>query len=85
MFQRGLTALHYAAMSGHHGIVLDLIKMQANVDAVNIVCVNIQNHNCVGFHVHGGQLNEPNFVLPSKTMEAFQLCIALTLKLQWVC
>ena len=58
--------------------------MQASVDAVDEVCVNIQIHNCVGFYVYGGQLNVPN-VLPSKGMEVFQLCIALPLKLQWVC
>ena len=58
--------------------------MQANVDAVDKVCVNVQISSCVGFHVYGGQLNVPNIVLPSKAMEAFQLRIALPLKLQWV-
>ena len=54
MLQDGYTALHYAARSDRHEIVLDLIKMQAKVDAVNWVCVNIQIHNCVGFYVYGG-------------------------------
>ena len=40
MLQDGRTALHYAALSGHHEIALDLIKMEASVNAVDGVGVN---------------------------------------------
>ena len=40
VLQDGRTALHYAALSGHHEIALDLIEMKANVNAVDEVGVN---------------------------------------------
>ena len=45
--------------------------MQANVNAVNKVCVNIQIHSCVGFHVHGGQLNVPNVCIAKQSNGGF--------------
>ena len=46
------TALHWAAMGGHHDIVLYLIEMEANVNAVDEVCVNKLISTCVGLHVY---------------------------------
>ena len=52
VLQNGLTALHWAALRGHHEIALDLIKMEAKVNAVDVVCVNKQISTCVGLHVY---------------------------------
>ena len=52
MLQFGQTALHWAAREDHHDIVLYLIKMEANVNAVNEVCVNKLISTCVGLHVY---------------------------------
>ena len=64
VLQGGWTALHYAAWKGHHGIVLDLIKMQAEVNALTRVCENIQTIVIVLACLCSGELN------------VFNICIA---------
>ena len=71
LFQRGRTALHFAAWCDHHDIVLDLIKMQANVDVVDKGCVNVQISSGVGFHVYGGQLNVRNICIAKQSNGGF--------------
>ena len=55
VLQDGRTALHWAALSGHNEKALDLIKMMADVDAVDGVGVNTQIRSYVVFHVYSGE------------------------------
>ena len=76
LLQVGWTALHYASRKSHHGIVQDLIKVKANVNAVTEVCVNLQIRNCVLFFVYTGELNEAK-VCSIQINGALKLCISI--------